>query len=333
MPIVIAPQFTQRTHTWTGLSAVSQTKKLALQCEADGTVYTIWGYDGPEVHLCTIWQGDVPEHVVASGYTQIQNDLDKAAFEYGALPFCNSSVEGPREADKKPVVTVSPATEGWLTWVTGRKDQIPPDNGTTGRGLGEQISVTFTTSDAANTTKTFDIQFLEPMEIHDGQVSWSPVSSFEFRDTFSLKVVIPATEPGVNVTSTGNCNKIEIYPNSGMHVIIPAAGDGAWDLNMSDAHPVWDKTNSAYWNADYITGEVTPSLSPGTAAYNLFDFDAHGYLLKSIGMGNPLGLFDVDVYKSEWFHPTWILRLEVTKTSPANGNVGGWLFCFRKFVQ
>lgn len=77
-PMVLSPTLTQRTYLWTAWKAVKAARLLNLQYQDDGVVYTIYGYDGPEVHLCLIWHGSVP---IGSTYTQTQNDLDKTDFE------------------------------------------------------------------------------------------------------------------------------------------------------------------------------------------------------------------------------------------------------------
>jgi hypothetical protein len=80
MPITLAPQYTQRSYFWTAWKSMRAAKHGRYQYDDDGTVYTVWFYDGPEVHLCTIWQGTVPDAVVQAGYSQEQNDADKADF-------------------------------------------------------------------------------------------------------------------------------------------------------------------------------------------------------------------------------------------------------------
>ena len=241
-------------------------------------------------------------------------------------------LDAPSERDKKPVVVVSPATEGWLTWITGAADKNPPDPGTTGRGLGNSIQLDFSSGDASNTTKTVDLQFLEPVEVHDGQLSWSPTTSFNFNDKFSLSAYMAATTVTPNAGGTGNCTKIEISPGSGMNVIVPAAGNGDYDIDLADAYPVPDETHSAYWDVDLDTGDVAFSATPGSDSWNLFDFPVTVMLINKVGMGNPLGVFDVDIYKTEYIHPSWVIKFTVEKATPADCSVGGWLFIFRKYT-
>lgn len=89
MTISIASQYTQRYCRWTGFVSEISAKLLKAQYDDDGETYTIWGYDGPEVFLCTIWKGVVPDSIISAGYTQEQNDADKAEFESDYKPSAN----------------------------------------------------------------------------------------------------------------------------------------------------------------------------------------------------------------------------------------------------
>jgi hypothetical protein len=83
----------QRSGTWAWLKPLIAQKSLMLQYEDDGTVYTIYGYDLPEVLFCTIWKGTLPVSVVNSGYSQAQNDADKTDFETNFQAIANRSID------------------------------------------------------------------------------------------------------------------------------------------------------------------------------------------------------------------------------------------------
>jgi len=117
MALSLAPHLTQRTYRWQAFVAAHHSKALVLQFDEEESSYTIWGYDGPEVYVCTIWTGAVPPHIIASGYTQEQNDADKADFETNYKSGCNAKIdqrsdEGvskvmlvPGQVDRKMVIT------------------------------------------------------------------------------------------------------------------------------------------------------------------------------------------------------------------------------------
>jgi len=86
-------QAPQRSGTWTWFKPLIGSKTLKIQYEDDGTTYTIYGYDQPEVVTCTIWLGTVPDTVIAGGYSQSQNDSDKADFEANYKPTGNRSTQ------------------------------------------------------------------------------------------------------------------------------------------------------------------------------------------------------------------------------------------------
>lgn len=79
MSLIISPYYTQRTHRWTDWKTVQSIKNYVLQYEEDALAYTIWGYDGPEIHTCKIYKGSIA--YTETDYTQQQNDDDKSDFE------------------------------------------------------------------------------------------------------------------------------------------------------------------------------------------------------------------------------------------------------------
>jgi len=88
---------TTRLYNWTDWLVVATSHKFAIQYEDDIDTYTIWGYDGPEVHICTIWQGTVPDAAITGGYSQAQNDADLADWETNYKPTANAPID-PRAA-------------------------------------------------------------------------------------------------------------------------------------------------------------------------------------------------------------------------------------------
>lgn len=91
MAITFASNLTQRNYRWTDFKAIKASHDLLVQYDDDGTMYTIYGYDGPEVHMCQIWQGNVPDSAQTS-YSQAQNDSDKSDFETNYKPTANQSM-------------------------------------------------------------------------------------------------------------------------------------------------------------------------------------------------------------------------------------------------
>src|SRR5271154_4692333 len=77
---------------WTQFLQSVNSKLINIQYVDDGIIYTVFSYDGPILYSCIIWEGTVPDVVVASGYSQAQNDADKADFLNNYLVYTNVSL-------------------------------------------------------------------------------------------------------------------------------------------------------------------------------------------------------------------------------------------------
>lgn len=109
--VALAPQLTQRVFRWTVWKTVYAIKGLPFQYEDDGQLYTIWTYDTPEVHLCQIWKGTVPDSVTGA-YSQEQNDADKADFEANYKSLGNLAL-GQIDTDGATIIRMKAAKRGW----------------------------------------------------------------------------------------------------------------------------------------------------------------------------------------------------------------------------
>lgn len=243
--------------------------------------------------------------------------------EHDGVPII--TLDSPHERDKKPVMVMSPATEGWNTWIVGAGDDLE----TGVRGGGDQFILDFEDGYLPQ-TKIIDFEFTENLEIHDGQLSWEPPEKWSRLDKFSLGVYIPPTPTTFNPLGTGNCNIINEQGISGQldsYIIIPAAGDGYYDLDLDEAIPV-PATGAGFWNCDYDSGDVTYGQMGSN--YHLLAVSVQSWLMRNIIMSHPGGWFDIDVYKTEWFHKRWKLRWEVYKATPGDGGISGWVLVFRQ---
>lgn len=108
--VILAPQYTQRSHFWVEWKSVNALKGGQYQHDEDDAVYTVWFYDGPEVHTCTIWKGELPDGVTQAGYTQDQNDADKSDWETNYKLASNTQLE-PKAADGRLSVRVTTAKQ------------------------------------------------------------------------------------------------------------------------------------------------------------------------------------------------------------------------------
>lgn len=92
MPVALAPNFTQINLLWTAWKTLYNSKGGVYQYQDDGSLITVWFYDPPEVYYAVIWDGTVPSGVIASGYSQAQNDTDKSDFNTNWLAGANKRI-------------------------------------------------------------------------------------------------------------------------------------------------------------------------------------------------------------------------------------------------
>lgn len=239
------------------------------------------------------------------------------------------ALDCPTESDKKIVMVNSPATEGTFTWLSARGDNLSPTPPSSGRGEGAQFFLSFTAPD----TKEVEAQFIEPIELHDGHISWRPTGDWGFEDSWSISVRMPATVAVANPTNTGNCNLVDT--GMGFNIIVPAAGDGAYDVDFNQAVPIPDgysaKTGqgTGYWDVvRYWSEEISPN-GAGEGEFNLYDIALEMFFCKNMDCGSPLGVWDLDAYKAEWVSKKWKLCFRVVRATTGTGKIGGYLMIFR----
>jgi hypothetical protein len=254
--------------------------------------------------------------------TVVKTKDDAIAKIFGTLNLIPSPIN---EADHKPIVIPYPATEGFSTYFTGAGDDLSPTPPASGRGEGTRLIFDF----AGPGTITKILNFSEIVEVHDGQLMYQNNNEFDMTtDTLSLSFTMPAT-PVTSTPGTGNCNKVDV---GGYNILIPAAGDGQWTLDLNTAIPVPAKQHDGYYNMNFKTGALTVGV-PGDSNCNFFDIPITAYSIKELPIGHPLGQFDIEAYKTESFHQRWDLHVTVNKVSAGAGKAAGWLMLFREFTN
>ncbi|MDX1746323.1 MAG: hypothetical protein R3324_10330 [Halobacteriales archaeon] len=215
-----------------------------------------------------------------------------------------------------------------MTWFTSAGDDPNPTPPSSGRGEGTRLKMSF----AGPGTQEVDLTFIEPVELHDGAVFYTPVASWTMDDTFDLSAVMPATPVTPNNNGNGNVDLVNL---GGYNMIVPNNdGTGTHDLGVADAVPVpTGVPSNGYWDVDWDTGDVTPAPAgqQGQADWLLLDVEVQSYFMKRMPFGNPLGQFEIDTYKAEWISPKWTIRWSVTKVSTDPAEAAGWLMLFRRY--
>jgi len=160
----------------------------------------------------------------------------------------------PKQADGSPFVSPCMFPSGVYLYLTGAGDH--PTNG---RGEGQEFSA----SRSAQGESELEWQFNDLMFLAGGGALFSGAA---IGDWASLLVVAPATAITPNGGGTGNCNLIN--PPG---ILVPAAGDGAYDVDLDTAVPVpaiTESGNNGYWEWDYpLVGRGTVSVGEAGKAH------------------------------------------------------------------
>lgn len=107
MPVVIAPQYTQRILQWSDWKAEQVKRNGIFQVVEDPDMYTIWFYDTPDAFITFIHKGTIPDTDIALGRTQGDNDAAKTEFEADFLSIANETLN--RKASSNHVAGVAAA--------------------------------------------------------------------------------------------------------------------------------------------------------------------------------------------------------------------------------
>lgn len=167
-----------RVWTWAQWKTIQASKNIVLQLEDDGSKYTIYGYDGPEVHLCTIWIGDIPDGVKRGGVDPDQNTADKADFETNFKPTANGPIF-PKTKDGREATrgTTANRTTNFnlraLSFYTSRSGSIHNVNPVTDADFGDAIMHLYDASGSLVTDPTMSGSVVKTV------VDWEPHYNYE----------------------------------------------------------------------------------------------------------------------------------------------------------
>jgi len=245
-------------------------------------------------------------------------------------------LSAPSEDDGKPNVTVTPFTEGLFHAESSCGDDL--DGMTILRRQGTQLHLSWTDNDAQPTKEVW-VTFHEMVEMHDGHLVHIPTTEWGFSDLFSVGMRMPATPCQANGSGTGNADKVSL--GDGANLIVPAAGDGDWDVELGSESvlptivAIRDEGNG-YWDYDQWNDELTPSTTPGYADWQLFDFQLGPYwMCRNDDCADPRGIWELDPYKVEPIRPRWQFGLKCKRTGSSSRNaaeIGGRYIAFREDI-
>jgi hypothetical protein len=201
-----------------------------------------------------------------------------------------------------------------------------------GRGQGSQFGLS---SDVSGNS-TLEFYFNDWVYIAGGSFRHSSAS---FGDSLTLEAKAPASSVTANLGNTGNCN-LAASPFGANTLIVPASGNGAYDVNLNTAVPVPALNTSiprapiGYWNwSSPDTGKGTVSAGiPGGSPYNLFaiTIDPLIRLVASLQLiGDSTINITVPAVNPKQFLPHWTMRAVLHNSGHTGLQVGFYLLLAR----
>jgi hypothetical protein len=164
---------------------------------------------------------------------------------------------------------------------------------------------------------TFDVDFLDGVFLAGGHIEWD---GGHWGSNVYMELVAPAsTTKAPAIPGQGNCNKVPT--GLGFNIIVPAAGNGQYDLDVPIPIPSFDDETNAmtgYWHYSEPwvgKGTLTPSATP-TAKYNLFDVQLELAHFAKLHLFMDSGRRDMiaPAIKPKWILPEWKMRVVITNT-------------------
>lgn len=233
------------------------------QSRNDGTYWVYTVADNVLAQSLVSAAGDVSDFQTNYLASATQVDTLDDAWLLGVQQNTRSFVR-PRAPDGREVHLPNLFPNGSLLYYTGAGDDI---NGNS-RGTGQAFNLTNGLLGQTSTTW----QFLDWVYIVGGGFSWTGAL---LGDWVSLMLTAPSTPVTPNGGGTGNCNLVS---TNGLSLIVPASGNGAYNVNLANAIPIPADENSTntptgYWEwSTPDTGKGTVSAGvAGKSHYNLFN--------------------------------------------------------------
>lgn len=212
----------------------------------------------------------------------------------------------PKTADGKPIYLPNIFPGPVVLYYAGCGDHV-----TNGRGAGDLFLISSTQAE----DKHLEIAFNDWIYLAGGYIRWTGAVA---GDWVSMKLVAPATPVTAAPQNDGNCNVTN-------GVITPAAGNGAYNVDLSQAIPVpalavatgdAEGEPNGYWDwtePQEGKGTVAASATPGSAKWHLIA--AEITLTRFVSKMPLLGNDDLDAMipaiKPKKILPHWKMRVDL----------------------
>lgn len=219
-------------------------------------------------------------------------------------------IEPPVAADGKPFVLPNSFPGEVLLNFAGVSDKLSP-----AERFGGDL---FAASQTGIGSQTFTIDFLDGLFLAGGHIDWDGGS---YGSSIYMELTAPAsTTKAPAVANQGNCNKVAL--GGGKNLIVPAAGNGVYDLDVVVPIPANDTETNAqngYWTYSEPwcgKGTISPG-APGASKYNLLDFEVELAHFTKLHLMLDTGQRDMvaPAIKPKWILPEWKMKVIISNAT------------------
>lgn len=279
--------------TWSELKALSQQKRIKFQVRETLNAFEVSLTEGELTWWTPVYKPPASPEMDDGTYNEEEyNDWLVEKLQH------KGPIE-PKTDDGRPMVQPVTLDRGIWHWFTSDGDSP------TVKGAGPAFEL-FANSEG---NQTVEWQFKDWVEMAGGVCIYENAKRGDY---ISFEVAMPATQ-ATSTPGTGNANKV---PVPGGNMFVPAAGDGAWTINLSssDAVPVIASGSNGYWHwswPDTGVGVVSPSI-PAKGSYFLFDFSidpATRFMPRVRILGSHVLTFTPDNVHPTDILPHWKMRM------------------------
>ena len=252
-------------------------------------------------------------------FLRMKKDLDEAGSMTKLLSKSNLRLAALQEDAGQINVVNSPVGWGWHTFFTGRADDLSAQHPNSGRGSGPAIELDVPDGEeGVLRVVSEEFQWNAPIQLFSGEVHWGP--NFARTDHFSVGVSFP---PSVATSASGDGNANAFDLGGGAKIYLPAEGDGAFSLqltqdspqSLTQAVPVPNNNRAGNWDLIPKTGEIVPAHNgQGTGWYDLYNFPVGpAWFIRCVSMIGDR--WEPKAFKAQYVHNTWKVTLQCSKTS------------------
>lgn len=291
--------------TWTELKVLAAKKYVGFHSYETSNAYEVYIIeDGKPAFWAAIFKDNDSRYVEA----------DLTDWESNYKADANGPTK-PRDYDgKDKVQPVTLSTNQWHYW-----HSVGDTSGALRAGPQFKIS---NDGSAEGGNMVCEWRYRDPVWMAGGKLLYRDAA---LGDHVSFCVFAPATPVTASAGgNTGNCN---VYYG----VIVPAAGDGAYDVDLDECYPVPAPAEDGYWDyalpADMkFGGTVTLSATPGAAKFHLIAqrFDLTKFVAEELMLGDGTSDYTPENINASLCLPEWRFECKVHNEGGSHTVIAVW---------